>query len=280
MLETMTMRTQLLKDLLTVQTVSGREDRMVDFLLKHCQAEGYKVYADIYNNVYVTKGEADWYPAIGAHIDTVQPIRDDIEVREAGPESGGVDRFIGFERGTETRHGLGADCKTGVFVCLELLKSWPVLKVCFFAMEEVGCVGASKADPVFFADVGYFMEFDCPSKNMMSYTSSGCRLFDNDGPFINAALPVLEAYDVKWQDHPFTDVCVIRPRFNMSCLNLSSGYYNWHMRTEIAYLPDIQNAIDMAAELLTVLGNSYYPYNGDKAPPKVQVTSLAVTQIV
>lgn len=277
---TMTMRTQLLKDLLEVQTVSSQEDRMVAFLVQHCQQEGYNVRADVHNNVYVVKGEAEWYPAIGAHIDTVQFINDEVEVREAASETGEFDRYVGFLKGTDTRHGIGADCKTGVFVCLELLRVLPAVKVCFFAMEEIGCVGARRAEADFFADIGYFMEFDCPSKNMMSYTSSGQRLFDNDGAFINAVLPILNAYDVKWQHHPFTDVSVIRPRFNMSCMNLASGYYNWHMATEIAYLPDIQNAIEMAVQLIGVLGQNYYPFNGDKATPKVNVTPLAVTRIV
>jgi putative aminopeptidase FrvX len=280
MTETMTMRTQLLKDLLEVQTCSGQEDRMVDFLIRHCQQEGYNAWADLHNNVYVVKGEAEWYPAIGAHIDTVQFINDDVEVREAGPEEGGFDRYVGYVKGTEKRHGIGADCKTGVFVCLELLRQLPAVKTCFFAAEEIGCVGARRAEAAFFADIGYFIEFDCPSKNMMSYTSSGQRMFDNDGPFINAILPVLNAYDVKWQHHPFTDVSVIRPRFNMSCLNMASGYYNWHMATEIAYLPDIQNALEMAVQLIDALGQNYYPFKGDDAAPKVAVTQLAVTRIV
>lgn len=280
MLETMTMRTHLLKDLLAVQTVSGKEDRMVAFLVDYCRREGYTVTTDHAKNVYVTKGDAEWYPAVGAHIDSVQPIRDDIEIRGEGPLPGIIDRFHGYLRGTESRRGFGADCKTGVFVCLELLRVMPALKVCFFAMEEVGAVGARRSDPVFFADIGYFLEFDCPSKNMMSYTSSGVRLFDNDGDFINAALPILKEYDVKWQHHPYTDVCVIRPRFGMSCLNLASGYYNWHCDTEIAYLPDIENAIEMAVKLLDVLGCNRYLFVGDSAPPKVAVTYLAVTSIV
>lgn len=280
MIQAMTMRTQLLKDLLEVQTCSGQEDRMVDFLLKHCQQEGYRAWADIHNNVYVVKGDAEWYPAIGAHIDTVQFINDNVEVREAGSETTEFDRFVGYVKGTDQRHGIGADCKTGVFVCLELLRQLPAVKACFFASEEIGCVGARRADADFFADIGYFIEFDCPSKNMMSYTSSGQRLFDDNGPFINAILPILLEYDVKWQHHPFTDVSVVRPRFNMSCLNMSSGYYNWHMATEIAYLPDIENAIEMAIPLIEALGEKYYPFLNDAEAPKVKVTHLAVTRIV
>jgi tripeptide aminopeptidase len=270
------MRTDLLKELLAVQTCSTEEERMVEFLVAHCKAAGYDVYSDKSKNVYVTKGQAEWYPAVAAHIDTVQRFAD-IEVKLAGDNN---DRFVGFKAGTEERRGIGADCKTGVFVCLELLAVLPTLKVAFFAMEEIGCGGARQSDPTFFKNIGYLLEFDCPSKNMMSYTSSGVRLFDNDGPFINAALPVLQAYDVKWQHHPFTDVSVIRPMYNMSCMNLASGYYNWHADTEFAYLPDVQNAIAMGIELIAALGNENYPFKGDNAKPKVAVTSLAVTHVI
>jgi tripeptide aminopeptidase len=271
------MRTGLLKEILAVQTCSTREERMVEFLMAHCREHGYDVYTDKSKNVYVTKGQAEWYPAVAAHIDTVQRFGF-IDIVLAGDNQ---DRFIGVTAGTTERRGIGADCKTGVFVCLELLAALPVLKVAFFAMEEIGCVGARNSDAKFFQNIGYLLEFDCPSKNMMSYTSSGVRLFDNDGPFINAALPVLQAYDVKWQHHPFTDVSVIRPKYNMSCMNLASGYYNWHADTEFAYLPDVYNAIVMGAELIAALGYVYYPFNGnDITEPKVPVTGLAVTHVV
>lgn len=270
------MRTRLLRKLLAVQSFSGQEDDMVRFLVNHCRREGYIVQVDAAKNVYVTKGVAAHYPTVAAHIDTVHRPRE-VQISYTLDERGEIATLIGYRKGTDVQCGIGADCKTGVFVCLELLRELPAMKAVFFAMEEVGCQGARRSDPMWFLDVGYLIEFDCPSKNMMSYTSSGIRLFDNHGEFIQTALPVLQKYGVKWQHHPYTDVSVIRPMHGMSCLNLASGYYNWHGDDEFVYVPDVKNAIVMAKELLAALGEHYFPFmNEDSEETLVPVTRLMV----
>jgi putative aminopeptidase FrvX len=275
-------RTRLLRKLLAVQSLYNQEDQMVAFLAEHCRREGYTVVSDEHNNVYVTKGQADHYPTVAAHIDTVQPIRDCVRIAVSTfDKRGNSETLIGFHRddtGVEQQVGVGADCKTGVFVCLELLRLLPVLKVAFMAGEEIGCKGARQSDPVWFKSVGYCIEFDCPSKNLMSYTSSGIRLFDNSGDFIKTALPTLQKYGVKWQKHPFTDVSVLRPMHGMSCMNLASGYYRWHADTEYVFIPDVKNAIAMATELIKALGERYYPFTNEDAEPLVLVEHLEVTE--
>jgi putative aminopeptidase FrvX len=275
------MRTRLLRRLLAVPSLYRREEKMVEFLVKHCEAEGYRVTSDRCNNVYVTKGEAAHYPTVAAHIDTVQPLRDDVRIAYTMNKRGDHETLIAFHRngdGVEKQVGPGADCKTGIFVCLELLRALPVLKVAFMAAEEIGCQGARRSDPAWFSNVGYVIEFDCPSKNLMSYTSSGIRLFDNNGEFIKTALPTLQKYGVKWQNHPFTDVSVLRPMHGMSCMNLASGYYRWHADTEFVYLPDVKNAITMALELIPALGERYYPFMNEEAEPLVPVQPLMVEE--
>lgn len=76
-------------------------------------------------------------------------------------------------------------------ICLELLERFDNIAVALFAAEEVGCVGSRNADPEFFERVGYVVEFDCPGRGLVSYTSGGVRLFQNDGDFIKTALPVM-----------------------------------------------------------------------------------------
>jgi putative aminopeptidase FrvX len=275
-------RTRLLRKLLAVQSLYGKEDRMVAFLVEHCRREGYTVTTDKHRNVYVTKGQADHYPTVAAHIDTVQPIRENVRIAVSTfDKQGNAETLIGFHvngDGKEHQVGVGGDCKTGVFVCLELLRHMPVLKVAFMAGEEIGCHGARMSDPDWFRSVGYCIEFDCPSKNLMSYTSSGIRLFDNNGEFIKTALPTLQKYGVKWQAHPFTDVSVLRPMHGMSCMNLASGYYRWHADTEYVFIPDVKNAIVMAQELISALGERYYPFMNEEAEPLVSVSRLEVNE--
>lgn len=267
---------RLLKEILEVQTVSGREDRMVDFITRYCRklstpTNRISVNFDMHNNVLVTKGDAQAYPVAAAHIDTVHPLKH-VAIHREG------DFYYGTVPGTKVRRGIGGDCKTGVFVCLELLRTVKNIKLVFLAQEECGCVGASRVSSEWFKDVGYIIEFDCPSKNLMSYSSSGVTLFDNQGDFIKAALPVLDSYKVEWQAHPITDVSVLRSRFKLNCLNLSSGYYNWHMNTEYVKLSDVANAVDMATKLFRSLGCRHYAQHAYSAKSLRPVGGLRVTQ--
>jgi len=176
--------------------------------------------------------------------------------------------------------GIGADDKAGIFVCLNLLQRFEHIRAVFFATEECGCVGARKADARFFDGVAYVMEFDCPSRNMMSYTSSGVRLFANDGDFIKTATPVLQKHGTTlWQHHPYTDIMAIRNRFPISCLNLSCGYYNWHAPNEFVSLRDVPLAIEQGAALVSTLDHVRYecPVDlRDKAKPLIETTALHV----
>lgn len=260
-------RREMMLEMMAVPTQSMHEDLMVHWLTAYAVDHGYVVSTDRYNNVYITKGKAEFYPCVASHIDTVQPLRE-IEVKEEG---GYVTGWLG-----DRRVGFGADCKTGIYVCLELLRLMPNLKVLFCASEEIGAEGARRSDPEWFKDVGYIMEFDCPSRNLMSYSSGGTLLFDDYGTFISNALPVLAKYGVEWQRHPFTDVMALRPKYNISCLNLASGYYNWHASHEFAYTPDILNAIEMGRELINQLGERRYDYLGQHGAPVCPVQPLRV----
>ena len=249
------MNKEVLKELLAVQTYSGHEEEMVEWLCAYIAAviPEATVRVDEFLNVYVTKGSAEAYPCVAAHIDSVQPFRR-VSVIETG------DILTGFDTWTGRQCGLGADDKTGVFVCLNLLERCDAIRAVFFAMEEIGCRGAAHADPDFMRQVGYLIEYDCPSRNMLSYTLSGVRLFENSGAFIQTALPVLRQHGTTlWQHHPFTDAVAIRRQFPISCLNLSSGYYNWHAANECVSLSDVQLAIDQGIDLIAALGATAYP---------------------
>ena len=183
--------------------------------------------------------------------------------------------LVGFdEQGRRT--GIGADDKAGVYICLELLERMDNLAVALFAAEEVCCRGAYAADPAFFEKVGYVLEFDAPARGLVSYTAGGVRLFQNDGEFIQRALPVLDRHGAtNWQRHPFTDVMALRERFRFSCMNLSAGYYHWHASDEYLKLADTAAAVEMGHDLLEVLGERRYDY--DRSQPEAPEPPVAVT---
>lgn len=270
------MKIQMLKKLLAIQSRSRHEQPMVDWLvhyLRHNLA-GVSVTVDEARNVYAVKGNARHAPCVAAHIDTVHAPRE-VTIVEKGT------RLVGYDSKGKSC-GIGADDKTGIYVCLSLLHKFDNLRAVFFAMEEINALGAKQADPEFFSGVGCVVEYDCPSRNMLSYTSGGERLFANNGEFIRKANPVLEKHGTTlWQEHPYTDVMALRRRFPISCLNLSSGYYNWHRSTEFVSLPDVAVAVDLGSELIETLGPVHYacPFPiRDDGPPLRAVGPLRLPE--
>ena len=267
-------RFDLLKRLLAVPTGSRQEAQMVSFLVAHVRQRGAdrcgEVTTDEWNNVFIRKGSLGVVPCVAAHLDTVHPPCP-VEVVQQDGTLLGVD-----ERGQ--RMGIGADDKAGVFICLELLERFDNIAVALFAAEEVGCVGAYHAPAAWFGDVGYVIEFDCPGHGLVSYTSSGTRLFANGGEFLQTAVPVLQTHGLtRWQHHPFTDVMVLRERFGFSCLNLSCGYHRWHCADDYVVLAEVEAAIKSGADLLRALGCRHYAFgtdSGDTALPPLEVTGL------
>lgn len=269
------MNIHLLKSLLAVPTCTGHEKAMVSFLLEHVSEDPRKrgrVMRDEHNNVFIVKGqpaEGGYYPCVAAHTDTVFPLSHVNIVRRNSD-------FIGLNKQGQQR-GIGGDCKTGIHVCLELLETFDVLKVALFASEENGCRGAFAAHSSFFDDVGYCIEFDCPSYGVMSYTCGGERLFENNGPFIRTALSVLQSCNInRWQHHPFTDVMALRKRFEFSCLNLGSGYYRWHSNDEYVKVDDVRQAVSAGMSLLTALGQRNYPVQDLSGVSPINVTNLNI----
>src|SRR5665213_209059 len=270
------MRRELLKQLLAIPTWSGHETKMVDFLLEHvCQGKGGMrgvCVRDAWNNVYIRKGENEFLPCVAAHLDTVHRASK-VQIAERDGLLYGLD-----EQGRRT--GIGADDKAGVFVCLELLDRFDNIAIVLFGSEEIGCQGAFHSCAAFFEKIGYVIEFDCPGRGLVSYTSNGVRLFANDGKFIHTAMPALQRHGLtRWQHHPFSDVMALRRRFDFSCLNLSCGYHNWHRPDEYVVLDEVQIALAAGEHLVRTLGCRRYPFSadgGDATPPLLEVTGLQV----
>lgn len=250
------MNVELLSRILAVPTTTHNEDLIKDWLVAHCSAAGYAVEVDRCNNVYVTRGQlsaGERFPLVCAHIDTVFPIRK-VQIEQDDQ------RLIGISSETGRQCGFGADDKAGVYICIELLDRLPVVKAVFFAGEEPGCIGSRRARESFFEDVGYAVGYDCPSTGMISYSLGGTVLFEESGPFMGAARPVLDDHGfTSWQRHPYTDVMILRQRFPISCLNLPAGYYRWHRHDEFVWLPDVDKSLQMSGELFEKLGRRHYP---------------------
>lgn len=261
----MNVNLNLLKDVLSVPTQTHKEQLMVNFITNWLDENGIEYYVDTHNNVYATKQESEllpenfYFPCVISHTDTVHQI-DTINVHEENKlnAQGVLKPALKAYNNLGKPTGIGGDDKCGVFACLTLLKELPYLKAAFFVAEETGCHGSRKADPKFFKNVGYGIQFDAPENWMVTEKCFGQILFDRDSDFFKACDKVLTENmvreDMEYMVHPYTDVYALRSRFDFSCINFSIGYYSYHTKDEYVVIEDVENGIKMGKQMIESLG--------------------------
>jgi di/tripeptidase len=250
-------RLKRLKEVLSIPSKSKREKLMIEYLKSVLESKGYDYNVDPIGNIYVTKGVAEYYPCFVSHTDTVHDI--DMGLRVVETKSGENTILTGMNKDTGKPSGIGGDDKCGVFLCLEMLDVLPNVKVAFFVSEEIGCIGSKLADPKFFENVGYAIQYDSPEGDSLSYTLMGKNLFVKESEFGNMVTDlILENGIDKWAHHPYTDVWQLIEKFDFNCLNLAAGYYNYHRDTEYVIVEDVERAYNLGLELVKVLGEKKY----------------------
>ena len=224
---------RLLKRLYAIHSPSGKEDKMIAFLVSYLKSlPGVKLGKDSYGNLYVWKGESETYPCIVAHLDQVHRNhpRDfrAIETR---------DIIFGFSAKEHSICGLGADDKNGIIICLEALKKYDCMKVVFFKEEETGCHGSSRAEMKFFEDCRYVIQCDRRGNSDL-ITNIGCSDLCSE-KFIQDIVP--EKWGYKEETGMMTDVEALKERgLSVSAINMSCGYYNPHTDEEITVKRDLE----------------------------------------
>jgi putative aminopeptidase FrvX len=264
---------QFLKNVLSVPTKTYREGLMVEFITSWLTSKNIEHYVDEHLNVYATKQNdptIEYFPCVVSHTDTVHNL-DSINVREE--ELPNTQKELKLALKAYNDHGqptgIGGDDKAGVFACLTLLDELPNLKASFFVSEETGCHGSGKADPEFFKNVGYVIEFDAPENWMVTEYCFGQQLFDRESEFFEVADKILTEGmkgNQEYMVHPYTDVYALRGLFDFQCINFSIGYYNYHSPYEYVVIEDVFNGIEMGREMINTLG--YKLYHKPKGRPK------------
>ena len=139
---------KLLKQLYEIYSPSGGEKKIKRFI-KHWVKDNIPdavIRTDNNDgNIYITRGDSESYPCVVAHLDQVQKNHsaDFIAVETD-------DIIFGYSPTNRRREGLGADDKNGIWVALQCLKEFDILKVAFFVGEEIGCVGSGRCDLLYF----------------------------------------------------------------------------------------------------------------------------------
>ena len=154
----------MLKHILSIPSVTYREERMRDYIIRFAKARKIGFSTDWIGNVYLTKGDVgpgEYVPCFVNHMDTVQDWQ---------REYVDCERMLAVEtrKNAEGRTelyvdgcGIGGDNKAGCAIALALMDSLPKCKAVFFVQEETGLVGAQQMDYGFLSDVSLLITMDC-----------------------------------------------------------------------------------------------------------------------
>lgn len=181
----------------------------------------------------------------------------------------------GKEHIYENRTGCGGDDKAGIFLALEIMDKFDIMKCAFFISEEIGCIGSSKADPNFFENVSYAIQHDSPENDTISWYCSGYLLFNEQwakpGVIVDMETgeeyfdgeigDLLYKYGVRtFARHPYTDVSQLKKKFDFQCINLPAAYYQYHTSNECVLIEGIETAFDLSVAIIERLGNEKQPF--------------------
>ena len=263
---------ELLKSVLAVPTHTYQEELMVQYICDWLKEKNIEFTVDEHLNVYAVKGEVShggMYPCVVCHTDTVHKI-DTINVVEEMLPNSHREMKLSLKAYNDDGEptGIGGDDKCGVFACMEILEEMDVIKAAFFVSEETGCHGSRYADPSFFLNVGYAIQFDGPENWMITETCFGAKLFERESEFFNTCDKILtEGMNdkKKYMVHPYTDVYALKSKFDFSCINISIGYYQYHTKNEYVVIEDVFNGIDIGKKMIQELGYKKYELDPQKS---------------
>jgi hypothetical protein len=252
-------------EVLNIQSHSSDESRMTRYIvdrIANLLDKGQNIIAEIDDegNIYITKGFSDIYPTIVSHIDTVHDVNMNVEV--AYDDKGDL---IAYDIFKNTQYGIGGDDKVGVYMCLEMLSRFDVIKVVFFSREEIGCKGSSACRMDFFQDSAFLIQCDRRGSEDFIKYGHGIQLFNE--VFEEPLTPLLNKWGYKIEMGGQTDVVELKENgLKVACFNMSCGYYNPHQSTEYVKLTDVDNCAGLVIDIISEMSHTIYTHEFKKKP--------------
>ena len=240
-----------LKEILAVQSKSGNQWRMFAYIIRQLSKTNCEYYT--FNGcIYVTKGAADLYPCVVAHMDTVHNIVENLSIIEI------EDNLIGYNACRMEQTGIGGDDIVGVFIALQCLETFDDIKLVFFRDEEIGCEGSYDSDKDFFEDCSFILQCDRQRNKDFVNNIGGMPLSSDE--FQKDVLPIIEKYGYSFTEGMMTDVMALKEeRILPSMANISCGYYRPHQDDEYVNVTDVFKCLGMVKEIIYSMGNTSYP---------------------
>ena len=234
-----------LKELYSISAHSGKEKKMRRYVKRVCEQMGAVCHTDEAGNLYAVKGYADTYPCVVAHLDEVHTGHSQ---GYRVMEHDGV--IYGYDILRRETCGIGADDKNGIWVCLQAMAKYDVIKCAFFVGEEIGCVGSSDADMSFFADARFVLQCDRRGGSDFIVNAAGVDLCTDE--FVKMA--GIETYGYHTEHGSVTDVMTLKERgLSVCACNIACGYYNPHTSSEATVWSELCNCRDLVFHIIDTI---------------------------
>ena len=245
---------KLLNQLYRISSPSGHEAGMMKFIRRSLDRLGVAHITDHAGNIYATKGVAESYPCIISHTDEVHSFhKKGYDVVHAKSNSKKI--IFGFNYLTRDHCGIGADDKNGIWICLKCLEEFDIMKCVFFVGEEIGCQGSSQADMKFFDDCRFVLQ--CDRKGNSDIVTNYCGHALCSDEFLHDANP--EKFGYRQSDGLITDVITLKTKdLQVSCANLSCGYYLPHTSHEFTCVEDLMKCYRFVRHIIKNCKKTYY----------------------
>ena len=248
-----------LLDVCSVQSSKKTEHRMVLFLTRELDYMGMPFEIDAEGNILVIKGQADIYPCIVAHMDTVHDIVDNYTLYKTTLEDSTLKLYA--EKTISKNNfptGIGGDDKCGIYACLYFLSILPACKIVFFTQEESGCVGSNNINHNFFSDCGYIIQLDRKGKS--DFIDKHYRGITTSAEFRSKVGHLKKKYGFSTTTGSITDsINLWLNKVGISCMNISAGYYNPHKDNEYIIVDELWNSIKLVENIITTIPLKKYP---------------------
>ena len=242
---------ELLKQLYKFHSPSGNERAMKKFVRRHVRKyiPGAKIGTDKIGNLYIIKGVSETYPCIVAHLDQVQRNHSKdfipIETKEL---------IFGYSPRNRRQEGLGADDKNGIWIALKCLEKYKILKVAFFVEEETGCRGSSQADMDFFRDCRFVIQLDRRGHQDLIATIGWTDLCSDEFLKVTG----YKQFGYQETEGSMTDILALKENgLEVSCINLSCGYYEPHTDNEFTVKADLMNCLHLTGHIIETCTEVY-----------------------
>lgn len=162
--------------------------------------------------------------------------------------------IFGYSSRNKRQEGLGADDKNGIWIALKCLRKYDSLKLAFFVSEEVGCVGSGKAVMDFFNDCRFVIQPDRRGYHDIVTEIGWTSLCSPK--FLQAA--GYKKFGYRETHGMMTDVQELKERgLQVSCINLSCGYYEPHTDHEFTIKKDLMSCLSLVEHIIENCTDTY-----------------------